>query len=473
MSVVLWGPTPTFTKRANGGGFAYHARTAMRRLGFLFFSVAIAISAPVEAQDYAQARILFERGNERFEQAMRARGERKRTLMNEALDLYLQSYGIAPSRNVAFNAAVSLEELGRLDEAFAFFTEYLEFDDLGEDEQATGRQRRDALRPRVAIVSVTTEPAGAEVRVGRRDVAPSGTTPVEIAVPEGDRTLVLSLGGYRDAEIPVTAFVGQSVEAHAALVPRPRPVRIQAPSGGRLTIDGQVINPGEIVEVEPGEHRIRYEPAFEQTIIIRPGETMQEIQLPIGRAGTNLLGNLRLSINRPARVFIDGALQGEGARLDLELEAGPRLLRVESAGFARAESRVDVPALRHTAVDVTLEPLASGSSLGVLPEVAWATAGTAGIASASFALYAFALRNDFEEANELPPQSEEEAAERQDLYDRYRDMNAVADYVFVGAAGLAVVALVLSLLDEDDESRPSTIRIGASTAGVAAEVPLP
>jgi hypothetical protein len=456
-------------KRALPCRFAYHA-TVMR---FLALSLLLAMSAPAAAQDFAQARMLFERGNERFEQGMRARGPRRAALLNEAIDLFLESYGIAPNRNVAFNAAVTFKELGRNEDAFTFFTRYLEFEDLSEEEQRVGRERRDELRPSVAVVNVTSEPAGATVRVGRLDVATSGTTPVEIAVPAGEVTLWLSLGGYRDAEIPVTAIVGQTVEAHAALRPRPRPVRIQAPAGGRLTIDGQVINPGEIVEVEPGEHRIRYEPAFEQTIIIRPGETMQDIQLPIGRAGTNLLGHLHLSINRPARVFVDGALQGEDDELDLELEAGPRLLRIEAAGFERAESRVDVPALRRTAVDVDLVPTVSGSTLGVIPEIVWATAGAAGLTSVALALYAFALRNDFEALNETPPNSLEEELERVRMAGEIDDFNAAADWTFAGAAGVAAVAFVLSLLDSGVEQGLSTIRIGATTSSVGAEVPLP
>lgn len=461
-------------KRALVEAFAYHASVIrLLALSLLLLAGEWAMSTPAEAQDFAQARILFERGNERFEQGMRVRGQRRTALLNEALELFMQSLALAPNRNVAFNTAVTCKELGRNEDAFTFFTQYLAFDDLSEDEQRTGRERRDELRPRVAVVSVTSEPAGATVRVGRLDVAQSGTTPVEVAVPAGEVTLWLSLGGYRDTEIPVTAIVGQTVEAHAALVPRPRPVRIQAPAGGRLTIDGIVINPGEIVEVEPGEHRIRYEPAFEQTIIIRPGETMQDIQLPIGRAGTNLLGNLHLSINRAARVFVDGALQGEDDELDLELEAGPRLLRIEAEGFERAESRVDVPALRRTAVDVELAPTVSGSSLGVLPEIVWATAGAAGLTSIGLALYAFALRNDFDALNETRPQSYEEERERVRMAGEIDDFNTAADYTFVGAAGLAAVAFVFSLLDSSAAQGQSTIRIGATTNAVSAEVPLP
>ncbi len=72
-----------------------------------------------------------------------------------------------------------------------------------EAERALLRESIDRLRPQLALLRIDSEPPGAEIYLGRRDLGSLGQTPKLIAVPEGKATLVLDLDGHRPAEVPV------------------------------------------------------------------------------------------------------------------------------------------------------------------------------------------------------------------------------------------------------------------------------
>ena len=126
----------------------------------------------------AEARVFFDRGNELFEQAGRARGRRQRRLLEEALQSYVSALRIVRSRNALFNAAVVLEQLERADEAFAYYREYLAIPGLTDDERAQGETRLDGIRPLIAVIDIASTPiAGVQVFVDRLDLAARGETP--------------------------------------------------------------------------------------------------------------------------------------------------------------------------------------------------------------------------------------------------------------------------------------------------------
>ena len=120
----------------------------------------------------------------------------------EALSEYYLSDRLVPNRNVEFNIARCLEKLRRFDEAFRAWSAL--------DERACPRpsarslrESIDRLRPQLALLRVDSEPPGAEIYLGRRDLGSLGQTPKLIAVPEGKATLVLDRDGHRPAEVPV------------------------------------------------------------------------------------------------------------------------------------------------------------------------------------------------------------------------------------------------------------------------------
>jgi hypothetical protein len=204
--------------------------------GAVLLGVVLALASPVAAQAQAadrnaEARVYFERGNRHLDLAMRSRGAQRTHLLEEALRSYADSLRIVRSRNVVFNAALAFEELGRLQEAFAYYTEYLTASDLTDDERVLAEQRRGALRERVAVVRVQSEPPGAEVFVDRLDLAARGRTPLELALDPGEHTLHLALDDHYPAQAQVAALRGETTQVAVVLdaLPPPEPPETTKP----------------------------------------------------------------------------------------------------------------------------------------------------------------------------------------------------------------------------------------------------
>jgi hypothetical protein len=175
----------------------------------------------------AEARVYFEEGNRLYDRASRARGEQRTSLLQRSLEAYVDSLQIVRSRNALFNAAVVLEELGRYDESFNYLSEYLRIESLREADREEAAARRDALRDEVAVLRVRSEPEGAKLWVDRKDLAPLGTTPFELALPEGEHRLFVELDGFRARELRRATVRGETTEVNVALEPVPPPPTLE------------------------------------------------------------------------------------------------------------------------------------------------------------------------------------------------------------------------------------------------------
>jgi len=196
--------------------------------------------APARADENAEARVLFERGNRRLAEALVARGDRRTRALEDALDAYVESLLLVRSRNAVFNAGVTLEALGRPTEAFAYFQEYVAFPGLDDDERAEGQARLDALRPEVAVLRVETTPAGAAIRVDRQDLAPLARAPAEVAVEPGPHVLHLALEGHRPRRVEVDTELGGTSTVVVTLEAEPRPPEAADPApslAARLVVE--------------------------------------------------------------------------------------------------------------------------------------------------------------------------------------------------------------------------------------------
>lgn len=411
----------------------------------------------VRADENAEARIYFEQGNRALAQGMSARGARRTRLLQEAMDAYVQSLRIVRSRNVVYNAGVALEALGRHAEAFTYFQEYLAHRDLTEDERREATTKLDALREHVAVVAIESTPRGAEVRIDRRDLAPVGVTPIEVAVPPGDHHVFLSLEGYEQADLTATGTIGQRVPLTAELSPSPVSVVIRAPDNGTLTINGHLVHPGEEIRVIPGRHVIRYEPATVREIEILPGQEHVEVDLSVPEEGPANPGLLAVSVDVPtATITVDGAVIEGGAEVESRVRAGTRMVRVTAPGYAPVEQAVRVEAEKRAEVTVHLEREVLGSSLGAWPAVAWIATGAVGIAGVALGINALVEKAAWED----DPLRTEAGAQSVDT------ANLAADIVGGAAIALGITALVLTLANGSAEQPPSTIQVaGAPIAG--------
>ena len=179
------------------------------------------VSAAQGTSENAEARVYFQEGNRLYEQASGARGAQRTTLLQRSLEAYVDSLRIVRSRNALFNAAIVLGELGRNDESFNYFGEYLRIEELPAADRRDASRRRDALRSEVAVLQVTTEPEGARLWVDRKDLAPRGETPIEIALPPGEHRTFIEKDGYTSVERTQTAVLGQTVVLELALLALP------------------------------------------------------------------------------------------------------------------------------------------------------------------------------------------------------------------------------------------------------------
>ncbi|RLB42097.1 MAG: hypothetical protein DRH23_17415 [Deltaproteobacteria bacterium] len=169
----------------------------------------------------AEARVYFQEGNRLYEQATDARGAQRTTLLQRSLEAYVDSLRIVRSRNALFNAAIVLGELGRNDESFNYFGEYLRIEGLGAADREEATRRRDELRSEVAVLQVTTEPAGALLWVDRKDLAPRGETPIELALPPGEHKTFIEKRGYTSVERTQKAVQGETAVMELVLLPLP------------------------------------------------------------------------------------------------------------------------------------------------------------------------------------------------------------------------------------------------------------
>jgi len=186
---------------------------------FLLVCLAPGQLSAQSAVENAEARVYFEEGNRLYEQASDARGPRREALLKRSLEAYVDSLRIVRSRNALFNAAVVLSELGRSAEAFNYYTEYLAVEGLSEEEAREAAARRDALRPEVAILEIVSDPPAAQLWVDRRDLAPLGQTPTEIAVVPGAHRVFLEKKGFVSEERNLDVARGEAAALDVPLEP--------------------------------------------------------------------------------------------------------------------------------------------------------------------------------------------------------------------------------------------------------------
>jgi len=188
------------------------------------------LAAAQGTSENAEARVYFQEGNRLYAQASRARGAEQTALLRRSLEAYVDSLRIVRSRNALFNAAIVLGELGRNDEAFNYFSEYLGIEGLPAADREDAARRRDALRSEVAVLQVTTKPAGALLWVDRKDLAPRGETPIELALPPGEHRIFVEKEGYAPVDRTQEIVRGETASFELALAAMPPKVEIVRPA---------------------------------------------------------------------------------------------------------------------------------------------------------------------------------------------------------------------------------------------------
>src|SRR4051812_45988379 len=126
-------------------------------------------------------------------------GYARKSDYRHALEQFLQSNRLAPNKNVVFNIAQNYEALDQFPDAFRYYALALE----SEKDPAARQPIEEAIQrisPKVALLDVVTEPAGATLYLNRRDLGARGTTPRVLGLPSGRYKVMADLAGYESAE---------------------------------------------------------------------------------------------------------------------------------------------------------------------------------------------------------------------------------------------------------------------------------
>ena len=310
-------------------------------------------TAAVAAPQADEAQFRFLRGNGFYRQGR----------FEEALSEYYLSNGLVPNRNVEFNIARCLEKLRRFEEAFRAWSA-LDEEGLPEIEMDTVREAIDRLRPQLALVSVESDPPGAEIYVERRDLGSLGQTPKLIAVAEGRASIILEHHGHRPAELVVEAQRGAQRNLNARLerifgtvafpgLPPGASVR-RGSAGGEVLRQGA----GEL-RLPPGRHVLvttapGFEPSRLEVEVVGDAVTISPVSLrPM------LTGSIVVRANvEGALVRVDGREAGFTPLVIEKVALGRRLVEAEKEGHLPHRAAVEVRESTPAYLDLRLRSVA-------------------------------------------------------------------------------------------------------------------
>jgi formylglycine-generating enzyme required for sulfatase activity len=199
---------------------------------------------------------------------------------------------------------------------------------------------RDQLQPVVAElvpgwadISVTTEPAGAEV-LSEGELL--GVTPATVELLAGTRDMVIRKLGYRTEQRTLSVVAGQQGE-----LPR---VELQeagglikltsSPANAAVTLNGQFVGntPVELEVAKGRSYQLRLSRTGYSTAS-RTVEVPDGVAVPVDVPLEPKLGMVSINIEpADAALYLDGKLIGSGTR-ELRLIAIPHRLEVRKAGF--------------------------------------------------------------------------------------------------------------------------------------------
>jgi outer membrane receptor protein involved in Fe transport len=307
--------------------------------------IALGVTGTARAQQGGtQARLdLATEADVRFELGVDAQ---RRGDYRGAVAHYLASHRLVPNKNVVFNIARCFEELGRYPEAFRYYSDYLEAE-LEPDERRVAQAAIQRIQPRVALIRIETEPAGATIYLDRRDLGAVGRTPRALAVEPGMHRVIVEAEGYDPAESEeVRAETGQEVVIRLSLRRILGTARVVGePRGAEIRVDdeGEVLGtvPASIPLV-PGAHTLIVSAPGRQTtrypIVVEPRATTRiEVDLPLET------GSLVVDAEeRGALIELDGQAVGFTPAVLPSVPSGAHTVRISRQGFRTYEENIEI-----------------------------------------------------------------------------------------------------------------------------------
>jgi outer membrane receptor protein involved in Fe transport len=287
-----------------------------------------------------EAEVAFEVGNAAYNQGDYV----------EALRSYFTSYRLVPNRNVLYNIARCYEELARYNEAYRYYNDLAQQEGLSSADAASVRRALERLRPKVALVRVTTEPPGAEVYVDREDLGSRGLSPQTLALSPGRHKVMVRRKGYHPAEQTITVVRGRSVAQDFPLELITGTVELTGTPEGAEVRESPT---GPVLGRVPGA--LRFPPGPRVLHVRAPGHAPAQLLVDVPTHGSiphqvalrpqdKPSGRLIVTANRDnATVRVDGRPAGFTPTV-LTLPEGEHILEVESRELTPLRQQVKVVA---------------------------------------------------------------------------------------------------------------------------------
>ncbi|WP_240359618.1 TonB-dependent receptor domain-containing protein [Pyxidicoccus trucidator] len=319
------------------------------RYGLLILSLLL-LASPVLADNNAdEADIAFELGNEAYSKGQYA----------EALRSYFTSYRLVPNRNVLFNIARCFEALNKFNEAYRYYNDLLT-EDLPSDDAAEVSRSVERLRPKVALVRVTTNPKGADVYVDRMDLGSRGRSPQTLALTPGRHKIMVKKDGYRPAEATLALVRGRETEQTFELALITGGVELSGTPEGAEVRDTPN---GPVIARLPGRARL---PPGQRVLYVRaPGHAPGQYVVDVPADGNVPLAvSLRVQDRPAGRLVVTANRDGAAVRVDgkptgftptvVTLPEGEHTLEVESREVRPLRQTVTVVADQEVKVHAEL-----------------------------------------------------------------------------------------------------------------------
>jgi len=282
----------------------------------------------------------------------------------EALRNFFVVRRLSPDAQTLFNIALCFDQLGRSDQAFLFFTRFLNDDDISDVRREFARARVEQLGKEVGRVRIETAPPGARVFIDHREYGSWGRTPITLPLSGGAHKIWLSKPDHREVSLEVEVELGSAETVLRELVPirgqleiaslPPAEVLVTGPDGSTVvqgpTPFAEPLAPGiYVIEVTADGYRP------ERSVLeVRADETTErkfELNaLPTKRGEVTLVANIT-----GALVEIDGDAAGFIPYV-ARTEVGTRELQISAEGYQPWQGTVEVSDEGRGYVAATLRP---------------------------------------------------------------------------------------------------------------------
>jgi len=320
----------------------------------IFATLCLCSGSHAFADDAAQARFHDQRARSFYQQAR----------FSDALREFLIVRRLAPQTQTAFNIALCFDQLGEKDQAFYYFNQFMETAPKEDARRSFAESALDRLRPRVARLTITSDPPGAEVFLDRTEHGSWGRTPVTVPLSEGPHEVWLDKPGFRRATRTVQTRLGARTTVTVDLVPVLGELRLASVPDARLVLSTpegvtiaqdttpfeQKLTPGVYVaELTAENHRPeRLVMTVVEDKVVSRKAALEPLPFP--------KGEVWISTNTPdALVEIDGE-PFDFTPLVQEVDIGLRNIRITADGTVPWEGEVDVRLEGRNYLNAVLQP---------------------------------------------------------------------------------------------------------------------